>query len=118
MLMIGLAKKLSHQLDIQAEQRQMSIEKITRTIEKLNEELSNLSLDDAISVLKCLSNNLITSKQQKKLMEIGLLDKDLKLTRKSKHLTQFLKLDAAVLKRIKMPTLKTNEIDELFKVLE
>ena len=61
---------------------------------------------------------MVTSKQQKKLIEIGLLDKDLKLTRKSKHLIQLLKLDAAVLKRIKMPTLKTNEIDELFKVLE
>ena len=47
-----------------------------------------------------------------------LLDKDLKLTRKSKQLIQLLKLDAAVLKRVKMPTLKTNEIDELFKVLE
>ena len=118
MLMTGLAKKLSHQLDIQAEQRQMSVEKITRTIEKLNEEISNLSLDEAILVLKCLSNNLVNSKQQKKLIEIGLLDKDLKLTRKSKQLIQFLKLDAAVLKRVKMPTLKTNEIDELFKVLE
>ena len=118
MLMKGLAKKLSHQLDIQAEQRQMSVEKITRTIEKLNEEIKNLSLDEAIAVLKCLSNNLVNSEQQIKLIEIGLLEKDLKLTRKSKQLIQFLKLDAAVLKRIKMPTLKTNEIDELFKVLE
>ena len=68
--------------------------------------------------LDLIDNNLVNSKQQEKLIEIGLLDKDLKLTRKSKQLIQFLKLDAAVLKRVKMPTLKTNEIDELFKVLE
>ena len=64
------------------------------------------------------SNETINNKKQEKLIEIGLIDKDLKLTRKSKQLIQFLKLDAAVLKRVKMSTLKTNEIDELFKVLE
>ena len=47
-----------------------------------------------------------------------LIDKNLNLTKKSKELKNLLKLDAAVLKRIKMPALKTTEIDELFKGLD
>ena len=117
-LMIGLSKKLSHQLDIQTEQRQLSIERITRVMETLDEEITNLSLSETISILKCLSNGLLSTKDQKKLLDLNLIDKNLNLTKKSKELKNLLKLDAAVLKRIKMPALKTTEIDELFKGLD
>ena len=116
--MIGLSKKLSHQLDIQTEQRQLSIERITRVMETLDEEITNLSLSETISILKCLSNCLLSTKDQKKLVDLDLIDKNFNLTKKSKELKNLLKLDAAVLKRIKMPALKTSEIDELFKGLD
>ena len=87
-------------------------------METLDEEITNLSLSETISILKCLSNGLLNTKDQKKLLDLDLIDKNLNLTKKSKELKNLLKLDAAVLKRIKMPAFKTTEIDELFKGLD
>ena len=117
-LMKSLASKLSHQLDIQTQQRHTSIEKVLRTVEILDSEFETLTLKESASILKCFSNNLLSKEEKEQLKQLGIFDSQFKLTDKSKKMVHELKLDAAILKRVKIPTMHTNEIDNLFKDLE
>ena len=116
-LMKSLASKLSHQLDIQTQQRHTSIEKVLRTVEILDSQFKNLTLKESASILKCFSSNLLSYEEKEQLKKLGIFDSQFKLTKKSKTMLQELKLDAAILKRVKTPTMNTNEIDNLFKDL-
>ena len=54
-------------------------------METLDEEITNLSLSETISILKCLSNGLLSTKDQKKLLDLDLIDKNLNLTKNQKN---------------------------------
>ncbi len=116
-LLKSLAKKLSHQLDIQAQQRNTSAEKVLQIIERLNSEFEHISLADAVIIMRCFSSSYISKKEKDRLRDLKLMDKNYHFSKKARELQNELRLDAAIVKRLKMPSLESTKLDNLFNQL-
>ena len=117
-LMKSLANKLSHQLDIQARQRSVTAETIINSLEFLRSEFTDLTLNNAVTILRLLSNLSLSSSDIKMLQTLQLINHETRLTKKSRVLQKQLGLDAGILKRFKSFTSKNNDLETLFRALD
>ena len=103
-LLKGLASKLSYQLEVQVAQRKGTAESVINILNKLIENLNNLQIKEAITILKFMINEQISKEDEEFLIKFGLvnrMDSNLKLSLKGKKLKSELNLNIGILKRIK-----------------
>ena len=116
-LMKTLASKLSHQLDIQTKQRTKTAEGVLQAMTAINAQFSDITLKNAISLMRYFSNSPISTSDKNLLRKLDILDKDLRLTKDSRQLLKTLNLDASILRRMKIATSGQEELTNLFKAL-
>ena len=116
-LMKSLASKLSHQLDIQAKQRSTTAESVLQAMSVIRSEFNGIKLDEAISVVRYFAGTPISDDERNLLIKFEIIDEDLRLNKASRVLKKALNLDAGILRRMKLPSGKTEELNNLFKAL-
>ena len=103
-LLKGLASKLSYQLEVQVAQRKGTAETVINILNKMIENLNNLQIEQAISILKFMINQQVSKEDEKLLLNFKLVEKkhdNLQLSIKGKKLKSDLNLNIGTLKRIK-----------------
>ena len=103
-LLKGLASKLSYQLEVQVAQRKGTAESVIHVLSKLIENLNNLQIEQAISILKFMINQQISKEDEELLIKFGIVKRmqnNLELSSKGKNLKSELNLNIGTLKRIK-----------------
>ena len=103
-LLKGLASKLSYQLEVQVAQRKGTAESVINVLSKLIENLNNLQIEQAISILKFMINQQISKEDEELLIKFGIVKRiqgNLELSSKGKNLKSELNLNIGTLKRIK-----------------
>ncbi len=115
-LMRDLARKLSHQLDIQTHQRHLTIEKVVNVLSNLKQSFPKISLNEAMIILKCFSKLPTSKDETKKLIKLDIINNQLSLTNNSRKIIKNLDLDAKVLKRINSVNTKKN-LEKMFNEL-
>ena len=103
-LLKGLASKLSYQLEVQVAQRKGTAETVINILNKMIENLNNLQIEQAISILKFMINQQVSKEDEKLLLKFKLVEKkhdNLQLSIKGKKLKSDLNLNIGTLKRIK-----------------
>lgn len=116
-LMKNLAGKLSHQLDIQAKQRSTTAESILQAMSMISSNFAGIKLDEAITLVRYFAGVPISDDERDFLIKIEIIDKDLRLNKASRVLQKALNLEAGILRRMKLPSGKTEELNNLFKAL-
>ena len=117
-LLIGLASKLSYQLEVQVAQRKGTAETVINVLDKLIENLNNVQIKEAILILRFMINEQITKEDEKLLLKFGLVEKNhenFELSIKGKKLKSDLNLNIGTLKRIK--NLSSND-EQLMNMLD
>ena len=103
-LLKGLASKLSYQLEVQVAQRKGTAETVINILNKMIENLNNLQIEQAISILKFMINQQVSKEDEKLLLKFKLVEKkhdNLQLSIKGKKLKSDLNLNIGTFKRIK-----------------
>ena len=116
-LLISLAQKLAYQLEVQVAQRKSTAETTINIMHKLMSNFADISLHNAISILKFLINDVITSEEKKLIINLGIGENnegDIYISKYGIKLQEQLNMNIGTLKRIK--NLSENE-DELMDML-
>ncbi len=116
-LLTNLAGKLAYQLEVQVAQRKSTAETTIKIMYKLMSKFADLSLQEAISILKFMINDVITGDEKKMIVELGIanhLDNNVVISKLGKKIQEELEMNVGTLRRIK--NLSDNE-DELMKML-
>ena len=116
-LLTNLAEKLSYQLEVQVAQRKSTAETTINIMNKLMSNFSDISLHNAISILKFLINDVITSDEKKLIINLGIGEKNeggIHISKYGKKIQEQLDMNIGTLKRVK--NLSSNE-DELMAML-
>ena len=113
-----LAAKLSHQIDIQTNQRQITAERVITIIEKLQQRFPESTLKTASAILACIGNRMLSVEQKEELMEIGLLNSNAEMTDIALTLHEELGMEASVLRRMKLPDLTNDSLVGMFDALK
>ena len=103
-LLIGLASKLSYQLEVQVNQRKGTAETVINILNKLIGNYKNLQITEAIIILKFIINEQISKDDEEFLIHSGITHKKndvLELSSEGKKLKTELNLNIGTLKRIK-----------------
>ena len=103
-LLIGLASKLSYQLEVQVNQRKGTAETVINILNKLIGNYKNLQITEAIIILKFIINEQISKDDEEFLIQSGITHKKndvLELSSEGKKLKTELNLNIGTLKRIK-----------------
>ena len=101
---ISVSNKLSYQLEVQVAQRKGTAESVINILSKLIENLNNLQIEQAISILKFMINQQISKEDEELLIKFGIVKRmqnNLELSSKGKNLKSELNLNIGTLKRIK-----------------
>ena len=101
---MGLATKLAYQLEVQVTQRKSTAESTINILEKLLKKYSDLRTLEAISILKFMINQIISSEEKDLIINLGLgvrKNNDIDLSKEGKALKSDLNLNIGTLKRIK-----------------
>ena len=116
-LLMGLAKKLAYQLEVQVSQRKGTAESTIHILNKLLLKYPDLKVLEAISVLKFIIKDSISLEEQKLIVKLCLGFKSnngIEISSNGKLLKKELNLNIGTLKRVK--NLSSNE-DELMNML-
>ena len=116
-LLISLAQKLAYQLEVQVAQRKSTAETAINIMHKLMSNFADISLHNAISILKFLINDVITSEEKKLIIKLGIGENnegDIYISKYGIKLQEQLNMNIGTLKRIK--NLSSDE-DELMAML-
>ena len=95
---------MSYQLEVQVAQRKGTAESVINVLSKLIENLNNLQIEQAISILKFMINQQISKEDEELLIKFGIVKRmqgNLELSSKGKNLKSELNLNIGTLKRIK-----------------
>lgn len=117
-LMKNLAGKLSHQLDIQAKQRSTTAENVLHAMTTINAQFTDISLENAVSVMRYVSNSPISTNDKNVLQKLNIVDDNFQLTKQSRRLFKTLNLDAGILRRLKITSSEPEDLTTLFKALD
>ena len=74
-LLKGLASKLSYQLEVQVAQRKGTAESVINILNKLIENLNNLQIKEAITILKFMINEQISKEDEELLIKFRLVSR-------------------------------------------
>ena len=74
-LLIGLASKLSYQLEVQVNQRKGTAETVINILNKLIGNYKNLQITEAITILKFIINEQISKDDEEFLIQSGITHK-------------------------------------------
>ena len=116
-LLTSLAEKLSYQLEVQVAQRKSTAETTINIMNKLMSNFSGISLRNATSILKFLTNDVITSDEKKLIIKLGIgenNDGGIHISKYGKKIQEQLDMNIGTLKRVK--NLSSNE-DQLMAML-
>lgn len=116
-IMKSLARKLSHQLDIQSKQRSTTAESVLQAMSEIHSHFSTVTLTGAISLMKYFANSPISESETSLLKNLNIIDSDGRPTKESRKLQKTLNLDAGVLRRLKLSESSKDELNNLFKAL-
>jgi len=85
---------------------------------KLKSNFPDISFDDAITILKFLINNIITSEEKQKMIDLGIAIKkenNIEISKYGRKIQDELNLNIGILKRMKN---LSNDDDELMNMLD
>ena len=117
-LLSDLAAKLAYQLEVQVNQRKSTAETAIDIMSKLKSNFPDISFDDAITILKFLINNIITSEEKQKIIDLGIAIKkenNIEISKYGRKIQDELNLNIGILKRMKN---LSNDDDELMNMLD
>ena len=103
-LLSDLAAKLAYQLEVQVNQRKSTAETTIDIMSKLKSNFADISFDDAIIILKFLINNVITSEEKQKMIDLGIAIKkenNIEISKYGRKVQDELNLSVGILKRMK-----------------
>jgi hypothetical protein len=112
-----LAAKLAYQLEVQVNQRKSTAEYSIEIMSKLKLNFSEISLEDAVVILKFFINDVISSEEKQKMLDLGVAIKNknnFEVSKFGRKVLDELNLNIGTLKRIK--NLSNND-DELMNLL-
>jgi hypothetical protein len=116
-LLTELAAKLAYQLEVQVNQRKSTAESSIEIMSKLKLNFSEISLEDAVVILKFFINDIISSEEKQKMLDLGVAIKNknnFEVSKFGRKVLDELNLNIGTLKRIK--NLSNND-DELMNLL-
>jgi signal transduction protein with GAF and PtsI domain len=116
-LLTELAAKLAYQLEVQVNQRKSTAESSIEIMSKLKLNFSEISLENAVVILKFFINDVISSEEKQKMLDLGVAIKNknnFEVSKFGRKVLDELNLNIGTLKRIK--NLSNND-DELMNLL-
>ena len=120
-LLINLADKLAYQLEVQVSQRKNTAETSIKIMSKLMSRISDITLQNAITILKFFIDDVTTIEEKNKMIELGLAIKikdSIKVSKFGKEIQQELELNIGTLKRMKNLSDDDNELMKMLNQLE
>lgn len=116
-LLTKLAAKLAYQLEVQVTQRKATAEASIEIMNKLTSYFNDITIKNAISVLKFFINDTLSQEEKKVMLDLGIainVQTSIEISKYGKKLQQELNLNIGTIKRIKN---LTNNEDELMNML-
>jgi hypothetical protein len=120
-LLISLAQKLAYQLEVQVAQRKSTAETAINIMHKLLSNFADISLHNAISILKFLINDVITSEEKKLIIKLGIGENnegDIYISKYGIKLQEQLNMNIGTLKRIKNLSEDEDELMDMLSKIE
>ena len=120
-LLANLADKLAYQLEVQVSQRKNTAENSIKIMSKLMSRISDITLQNAITILKFFIDDVTTIEEKNKMIELGLAIKikdRIKVSKYGKEIQQELELNIGTLKRMKNLSDDDNELTKMLNQLE
>jgi hypothetical protein len=120
-LLISLAQKLAYQLEVQVAQRKSTAETTINIMHKLMSNFAGISLHNAISILKFLINDVITSEEKKLIIKLGIGESnegDIYISKYGIKLQEQLNMNIGTLKRIKNLSEDEDELMDMLSKIE
>ena len=120
-LLISLAQKLAYQLEVQVAQRKSTAETTINIMHKLMSNFADISLHNAISILKFLINDVITSEEKKIIIKLGIGENnegDIYISKYGIKLQEQLNMNIGTLKRIKNLSEDEDELMDMLNKIE
>jgi hypothetical protein len=115
-LLTELAAKLAYQLEVQVNQRKSTAESSIEIMSKLKLNFSEISLENAIVILKFFINDVISSEEKQKMLDLGVAIKNknnIEVSKFGRKVLDELNLNIGTLKRIKNLSNNDNELMNL-----
>jgi hypothetical protein len=113
-----LAAKLAYQLEVQVNQRKSTAESSIEIMSKLKLNFSEISLENAIVILKFFINDVISSEEKQKMLDLGVAIKNknnIEVSKFGRKVLDELNLNIGTLKRIKNLSNNDNELMNLLR---
>ena len=120
-MLISLAQKLAYQLEVQVAQRKSTAETTINIMHKLMSNFADISLHNAISILKFLINDVITSEEKKLIIKLGIGENnegDIYISKYGIKLQEQLNMNIGTLKRIKNLSEDEDELMDMLSKIE
>jgi len=117
-LLTELAAKLAYQLEVQVNQRKSTAESSIEIMSKLKLNFSEISLENAIVILKFFINDVISSEEKQKMLDLGVAIKNknnIEVSKFGRKVLDELNLNIGILKRIKSLSNNDNELMNLLR---
>jgi hypothetical protein len=117
-LLTELAAKLAYQLEVQVNQRKSTAESSIEIMSKLKLNFSEISLENAIVILKFFINDVISSEEKQKMLDLGVAIKNknnIEVSKFGRKVLDELNLNIGTLKRIKNLSNNDNELMNLLR---
>ena len=117
-LLTELAAKLAYQLEVQVNQRKSTAESSIEIMSKLKLIFSEISLENAIVILKFFINDVISSEEKQKMLDLGVAIKNknnIEVSKFGRKVLDELNLNIGTLKRIKNLSNNDNELMNLLR---
>ena len=117
-LLTELAAKLAYQLEVQVNQRKSTAESSIEIMSKLKLNFSEISLENAIVILKFFINDVISSEEKQKMLNLGVAIKNknnIEVSKFGRKVLDELNLNIGTLKRIKNLSNNDNELMNLLR---
>lgn len=117
-LLTELAAKLAYQLEVQVNQRKSTAESSIEIMSKLKLNFPEISLENAIVILKFFINDVISSEEKQKMLDLGVAIKNknnIEVSKFGRKVLDELNLNIGTLKRIKNLSNNDNELMNLLR---
>ena len=115
-LLTELAAKLAYQLEVQVNQRKSTAESSIEIMSKLKLNFPEISLENSIVILKFFINDVISSEEKQKMLDLGVAIKNknnIEVSKFGRKVLDELNLNIGTLKRIKNLSNNDNELMNL-----
>ena len=103
-LLVKLTGRLAHQLEIQAEQREMTAKRVVELITKIKKTIPTIDIEEVIGFLSAVNSQSIEKQMQDQLMNLNLISinnkNEIIFTNLGRNLQKDIGLDSGVYRRI------------------